>query len=222
MVTKIILIFFYLKEDDSYEDDDDYNDDSISQEYDENVLPTSHKHKSKKGAKSKKIRRNKNSKDYNDRIEDYEDDDYSMPDFKGFFSDMFSSVGSYMPSIPFINGNEEDEEDDVDDGNKLDEGRSTTPRGELRKPKKPSYKYYKDYLLSNVEEVEKRKHWYNPFFYDSSEDDTSTTPLTPTTTESGFFDWFMGSGEELTQSTQASATEAPNPSNSHAFDDLIV
>lgn len=177
------------------------------------MLPTSHKQKSKKKQrKSNRIRRKDITEDYDDRVEDYEDDDYSMPDFGGFFSDMFSSVGNYVPFFQFFSGDGGDE-NDIDNENIVDEGRSTTPRIELRKPKKPSNKYYKDYFTSSMEEAEKRRRWYNPFFYDSSEEDASTTPLAPTTTESGFLDWIMGSGEEATESPQtSSASDTSNPS----------
>lgn len=174
------------------------------------MLPTSHKQKLNKKKKFNKNLESKIVHNSNEIGDDDDDDYYSMPDFGNFFNYAFSSVSQYMPSVPFFDENNENDLDRDEE-----EGRSTTPRIELRKPKKPSIKYYKDYFSSNMDEVEKRKRWYNPFFYDSSEDGVSTTPLATitTTTPAGFFNWFMGSGEEVTESSiEVSTTETSNPS----------
>lgn len=174
--------------------------------------------------KVKKMKRKKRptseSVEYDDRDDDSEDDDdddddgYSMPDVGEFFGsmgNMFPPIGNYMPNLPFIGGQDDDEDEDKTDRYKL-------PHSYLRRKHKKSSNRYDDngsYLNRIDNSQEKPAQWYN-FSYASTEEDENTsatsTPSTSSSTEMvGFFDWLNGDSSEV-ESTTISTTGSTNQS----------
>lgn len=148
--------------------------------------------KKKKTKKTKKKRRRPASND-DDDIE-YEEYDYaaSMQNMGGIFNGAFSAMGKFIPSFPsFGSWGGFDTEDSNEEHQRTE--RSTTPRAELRKPKKPAVQFYEDdYVTNDLEESESEKlnRWYNPFVFGSTGEET-TTPLVPSSTAASFFSWFV-------------------------------
>lgn len=149
---------------------------------------------------------NENLKDVD--VEDEADFDYAgaMQSMSSILAGAMSTITRYIPSsIPFL-GRINDFNFQYD--NDIDEpmARSTTPRGELRKPKKPLVQFYEDdYVNDNVDDNDKLNRWYNPFMYLG--DDAAMTTAAPTSTEASFFNWF-GSGDDPKEPVTETATEA--------------
>lgn len=192
-------------------DDDDSSGDSNEDEYnDDYPLPT----------EKQKVKRRKNSKAgglYNRPVYDdysYEDrdghDSLDLPTgmFSGFFSNFFSTLSNMMPTFGWFSGVTKKSD------NGQEEARSTTPRIDMRRPKQP-YIYsgqdnsigddaiQQDGFLDNLS-----GSWFNPFGTGSSEINDFTTPMTPVTESSNFWDWF-GSGEQQSN-TEESTTVRQN------------
>lgn len=105
-----------------------------------------------------------------------------------------------MPSLPLF-GQNNDESDYI----QIEEGRATTPRMDLRRPKtKKTSRFSNSFYSHRIGAEEKTNQWYNKFFYGSMEDDATTTPITPSTTEASYFNWFGDSNEENVEATTIS------------------
>lgn len=129
-----------------------------------------------------------------------------MQSMGGIFNGAFSTMGKLIPSFPSFGswggfGSE--------DSNEVHERpeRSTTPRADLRKPKKPAVQFYEDdYVTNDLEESEKLNRWYNPFVFGSTAEET-TTPLAPSSTAASFFSWFSGADDEVKETVTEAVTE---------------
>lgn len=182
-------------------DEDDY--DNVNDDY---PVPTDKQH----------VKRRKNSKAGGLNHRPGYDDDYSYEDrdgqdnfnlpsgmFGGLFSNLFSTISNMMPTFGWFSG--ETSKADVGE----EEARSTTPRIDMRKPKQP---YIYSGLDNSIGDDAVQQDgvldsfsggWFNPFGTGSSEITEFTTPMTPVTESSDFWDWF-GSGEQ--QSNTAEST----------------
>lgn len=135
-----------------------------------------------------------------------------MPDVGEFFgnvANMFTPIGSYVPSFLFFGEEDANDDRDEDDGVNL---RRT-------KHKKSSQRYeMPDLYLNRIEDAqEKTNRWYDRFFYGSTEDGdgTSTTPPVPTSESSeSFFDWLSGDSNEI--ATTETASTASTDSSNHS------
>lgn len=147
--------------------------------------------------------------DADDNVKDVDGEDdegfnyaEAMESMSSVLTGAMSTIGSYIPSsIPFfgrLNGFNFQDYNDIDEPT----ARSTTPRGELRKPKKPMIQFYEDdYVADNNGDNDKLNRWYNPFLY-LGQDATTTTPA-PTSTDAGFFNWFGNSDDSKETVTEA-------------------
>lgn len=112
-----------------------------------------------------------------------------------YFQNKFDSIGDYMPSMPFDDASDEEEDSEYD----IDE--ETMERVPKNKDSLSNYFKLRDRVRNTIQEKskEKSKRWYDKFFFGSNEEAiTAPTPVvTTTTTESNFFNWF-GNKEETT------------------------
>lgn len=194
------------------DDDDDSSGESNEDDYDnvndEYPLPTDkQKVKRRKNSKAGGLNKRPAYDDYSYEDRDGQDD---LPSgmFGGFFSNFFSTISNMMPTFGWFSGGT----NKADSGQ--EEARSTTPRIDMRKPKQP-YIYneldnsigddavHQDGVLDSLSDG-----WFNPFGTGSSELYEFTTPMTPVTESSDFWDWF-GSGEQQSN-TEESTTVKKN------------
>lgn len=152
-----------------------------------------------------------NENDDDDAEKDDDDDgdgmDYAgaFQSMSGIFEGVMSSVSQYMPSMPYLkNFQSFGFSDDTDD--KVRHQRSTTPRGDLRKPKKPMIQFYEDDYVTNDAD-DKLNRWYNPFMLMA--DDVTTTTEAPSTTASSLFNWLGGgvSKESVEETTTENSSK---------------
>lgn len=189
-------------------DDDDSSGESNEDDYD-NVnddysLPTD-KQNAIKRRKNSKAGGMKNRPPYDDySYEDRDGDGFDLPTgmFGGFFSNFFSTISNMMPTFGWFSG--DTKKSDVGQ----EEARSTTPRIDMRKPKQPHIHNELDNYIGDDSAQQDgvldsfSGSWFNPFGTGSSEIYEFTTPMTPVTESSDFWDWF-GSGEQQSNTEQS-------------------
>lgn len=120
----------------------------------------------------------------------------------GIFEGAIDSVSHYMPvmpSIPYL------EKLGLANGKKHDKDirrrqRSTTPHGDLRKPKKPLVQFYEDDYLDSEDKLNR---WYNPFMM------MAETTMEPSTTTAGsiFSNWLGGSSDDSKESIETTTVK---------------
>lgn len=196
--------------------EEDYDESESVEDYVDETNPVKRKANIEIRAKRKKRPASieSESDEYDERDDDDDEDDedgggFSMPDVGEFFGNvgnMFTPIGSYVPSFLFFGGKGSKDDDD------------TRPPPSLRrtKHKKSSQRYETpDLYLNRIEDgQEKTNRWYDSFFYGSTEEDDATSTTSPTpasSTESeSFFDWLNGESNEVGTTESANAASAEN------------
>lgn len=127
-----------------------------------------------------------------------------MPNVGSYFQKTFNTISDYIPPIPFVSGDYDDDDDDSEDNDrdKYTDTDDTTENTSIRRPKfkyslrRPIFKLTNPLETNGTQQ--KRKRWYDKFFF-GSEEETSTTvnPVESTTEQSKFLNW-LGMNKDLT------------------------